>query len=367
MLKIMTVDKILLFPYYAVLYLRNKFYDKGWLKTWVPTLPCVCVGNITVGGTGKTPMVEALIRIFSPELRIAVVSRGYGRRRSKEQRFVRVDDDYRDVGDEPLQIKKKFPEVIVLVDGSRRRAVEALAALPEEERPELVILDDAFQHRAVRPQCSLLLVSSRRPLHKDRLLPLGRLRDLPSQVRRADMIVVTKLEDEPDADEKQAWRKSLGASEEQKVAFATVAYAEPEAVFEEDADPRYKYAASAILLSGIADEGPFKSEVAYRYKLVQSRDFPDHHSFKPKDIREIEKLIAQSPTSIIVTTEKDARRLEAYGGLMSKGLRSRLFYLPIEARIFPETDCSSLSEMEAVAQGYTELRSAVEEVLKKKV
>ena len=175
----MKIDRLLLFPYAIVLAVRNLFYDKGVLKS----------------GTGKTPAVEMLIRLYRDSRRIAVVSRGYGRK-TKGFRTVSVEDNYRDVGDEPLQIKRKFPEVTVVVDASRRRAVDALAAMSPEVRPDLVILDDAFQHRKLRPDFSIVLVSAARPIFKDSLLPIGRLRDLPNQIRRADMVIVTKMEGE---------------------------------------------------------------------------------------------------------------------------------------------------------------------------
>ena len=171
----MKIDRLLLFPYAIVLAVRNLFYDKGVLKSYPSVLPSICVGNITVGGTGKTPAVEMLIRLYRDSRRIAVVSRGYGRR-TKGFRTVSVEDNYRDVGDEPLQIKRKFPDVAVVVDASRRRAVDALAAMSPDVRPDLVILDDAFQHRRLRPDFSIVLVSSTRPVFKDSLLPIGRLR-----------------------------------------------------------------------------------------------------------------------------------------------------------------------------------------------
>ena len=157
----MKLDRILLFPYTLTLALRNLLYDRGVFKSYVPPVPSICVGNVTVGGTGKTPMVELLVRMYRDDRRVAVVSRGYGRK-TKGYREVAVDDTYREVGDEPLQIKKKFPDVTVVVDADRTRAIETLAALPEDRRPQLVILDDAFQHRRVRPGYSILLVSSTR-------------------------------------------------------------------------------------------------------------------------------------------------------------------------------------------------------------
>ncbi len=228
----MKIDRIVLFPYTLVLALRNFFYDKGILKSYPSALPSICVGNITVGGTGKTPAVEMLIRLYRDSQRIAVVSRGYGRR-TKGFRTVSVEDNYRDVGDEPLQIKRKFPDVTVVVDASRRRAVDALAAMSPDVRPDLVILDDAFQHRRLRPDFSIVLVSSTRPVFKDSLLPIGRLRDLPNQIRRADMVIVTKMEGEIPSSERLRWRESLELRKDIPLLFSGIKYLPPQPVIPE--------------------------------------------------------------------------------------------------------------------------------------
>ena len=163
--------------YYCILKIRHWLYDKGILKSRSFDIPTVCVGNVTVGGTGKTPFTELLIRLFSQDMRVAVISRGY-KRKSKGFHEVCVGDDYTLCGDEPLQMKKKFPNVRVVVDASRTEAMERLSALKEGERPQIVILDDAFQHRKVRPYCSIVLINSLRPVVKDFLLACGRMRDL---------------------------------------------------------------------------------------------------------------------------------------------------------------------------------------------
>lgn len=198
-------DKIVLFPYYLTLKVRHWLYDTGRKKSVSYDVPVIGVGNVTVGGTGKTPHIEMLIRMFQDEYRVAVISRGY-RRRTEGFREVSENDDFQDVGDEPLQIKKKFPSVRVVVDADRCRAVETLMALGEDERPSLILLDDAFQYRRIVPKVNIVLVSATRPVFEDHLLPMGRLRDIPSRMKKADVVVVTKMEGEVDSALISFWR-----------------------------------------------------------------------------------------------------------------------------------------------------------------
>ena len=201
------IDKILLFPYWLTLKVRHFMYDHGMRKVHVPDVPTICVGNITVGGTGKTPHTEMLIRTLAQDVdwgakNIAVLSRGYKRKTRGFQQVV-ADGTAKEYGDEPLQIKRKFPFITVAVDKSRREGCDFLAD-PEKvmtskkarkcrhkefPKADLVILDDAFQHRAVRPTVSIVLVDYSRPIFKDHLMPLGKLRDLPERIAAADIVI----------------------------------------------------------------------------------------------------------------------------------------------------------------------------------
>ena len=334
----MKIDRILLFPYAIVLAVRNFFYDRGILKSWRPAIPSICVGNVTVGGTGKTPMVELLIRMYRDSRKVAVVSRGYGRR-TKGCRTVSPGDSYRDVGDEPLQIKRRFPDITVVVDASRRRAIDALAALPEGERPDLVILDDAFQYRRIRPDVSILLMSASRPVFRDSLLPVGRLRDLPSQIRRADLVVVTKMEEEVTDAVRRRWREALGLYARIPLLFSRIAYQAPEPVFPEDADGRYVYSRSAVIFTGIADDSTFRREVGWKYTVSGSLKFADHHGYTSSDMSRVASMAGRYPTAMILTTEKDAQRIVSMERVPDI-VRSRLFYIPIVSEIIPEEDYS---------------------------
>lgn len=353
----MILDKIILFPYYIVLVVRNYMYDKGIFKSYVPVLPTVCVGNITAGGTGKTPMVELLVRMYMKDRKVAVVSRGYGRR-SKGSRTVSVDDTYQDVGDEPLQIKRKFPEVTVVVDASRKRAIDMLASLPEGERPDMVILDDAFQHRRITPGFTIVLVSSSRPVYKDSLIPIGRLRDLPSRIKKADMVIVTKMEDDVDDAMRRKWRQNLKLPARIPMMMSRISYMAPEPVFPKDCDNRFKYSRNAVMFTGIADNATLKREAGWRYSLNEVIAFPDHHNFTKSDFSRIAAAVKKHPTAMVLTTEKDAQRLVSTPSVPMQ-IKSRLFYLPIVSEIIPDVDVRNYIQEELPGIGLKQLKENI--------
>ena len=354
----MKIDRIVLFPYSIALALRNFFYDKGILKSYPSPIPSICVGNVTVGGTGKTPAVEMLVRLYRDSRRIAVVSRGYGRR-TKGFRTVSVDDNYRDVGDEPLQIKRKFPDIVVIVDSSRKRAVEALAAMPGTTRPDLVSLDDAFQHRRLRPDFSILLVNSARPVFKDSLLPFGRLRDLPSQIRRADMVIVTKIEDEVTSSDRLRWRQDLDIRrKDTSLLFSRIKYLAPVPVFSDRCDSRYVYSKSAVVFAGIADDRSVRRGVGWQYSVCEALRFKDHHDYTFRDLSKVASAVRRHPTAVVLTTEKDAQRLRSMDGIPAEVV-SRLFYIPIESEIIPDVKPGRYLEQELPALGYEELKNNI--------
>lgn len=353
----MKIDRILLFPYYIILAIRNFLYDRGTLKSWPSPLPVICVGNVTVGGTGKTPMVEMLIRLYKDSRKIAVVSRGYGRR-TKGFRTVSTDDNYMDVGDEPLQIKRKFPYVTVVVDASRRRALDALAAMSEDSRPDLVILDDAFQYRSLRPDFSILLVSSTRPIFKDSLLPVGRLRDLPSQIRRADMVVVTKMDGEVTDADRRRWRRDLKMRDGIPLHFSRIVYQPLQPVFPDRGDSRYIYSKSAIVFAGIADDRTVRKGAGWSYSVREIFSFSDHHRYTASDIRKVAAAVRRHPTAVIITTEKDAQRIRSMQGVPDE-VSSRLFYIPIYSEIIPDVKPGRCLEHELPSIGYEELKTDI--------
>ncbi len=322
----MRIDLLILLPYYLCLLIRNFFYDKGVFKSYSFDTPIITVGNITVGGTGKTPQIEYLINLFKDDYRIAVISRGYGR---KTKGYIEVLSKSKasEVGDEPLQIKRKYQDVMVIVDENRVNAINKLEALDKNSRPQLILLDDAFQYRRVKPLVSILLVNCHRPIFRDFLLPFGRLRDLVSQTKRADLVVVTKFLS-PIINSKQ-WRDDLKLKINQKLFFSTVEYKGLKPVFTEEFDNRYLVAKSVILFSGIADNSILRSFVSANYSLVENINFADHHSFSKGELKRIASLAKKNNSAVLVCTEKDAQRLINQDNIPDI-IKLRLSYIPIE-------------------------------------
>lgn len=326
------IDKILLFPYYLILELRHFMYDKGLLKSYKYDIPVISIGNITVGGTGKTPHAELVIgELLKQNHRVALISRGYGRS-SRGFRVVQEGDNYRDAGDEPLQIKRKFPSVLVAVDSSRKRAIDTLLAFPEDKRPSIIVLDDAFQHRRVVPSVSIVLVNYQRPVFQDRLLPLGKLRDLPRRISAADIVIVTKIPWYDESPDEALWRKKLHLSADQKLHFSKVEYGDFLPVFPQECDTRYVYSPKAIVFSGIANGKPFSDYVGVKYKAEALFRFSDHKNYRKCHIRRIESASAQFPTAAVITTEKDAQRL-LHLKFIPEELKRKLFYLSMKVDI----------------------------------
>ncbi|MBR5611418.1 MAG: tetraacyldisaccharide 4'-kinase [Bacteroidales bacterium] len=325
------IDKFLLFPYYLGLKLRHYLYDSGRIASYTYDIPIISVGNITVGGTGKTPHTELIIRELMKKHRVAVVSRGYGRK-TKGFKYVEVDDNYYDVGDEPLQIKRKFPSVTVAVDGSRKRAIDTLLSLPEGERPTIILLDDAFQHREIVPSTSIVLVDYNRPIFQDYLLPLGRLRDIPQRISAADIVIVTKVPWYDESPDPLKWRKTLHLRDDQSLYFSRIEYCDFHPIFPDVCDNRYVYSPKAILFTGIANNTPFVDYLVGKYQVMGVLKFADHKNFSTFDIQRISSLSDQYPTAAVITSEKDAQRLR-YNPDLPDRLKKKLLYLEIKVSI----------------------------------
>ena len=348
------IDNILLFPYWLALKTRHFMYDHGFKKVHTAEVPVICVGNITVGGTGKTPHTEMLLRILSQDAdwgakNIAVLSRGY-KRKTRGFQQVMENGTALEYGDEPLQIKRKFPFITVAVDKSRKEGCDFLCnpklvhtskkgrrCLHKEfPKADLIILDDAFQHRALKPSVSVVLVDYSRPVFKDYLMPLGRLRDLPERLKAADIIIVSKCPTYLDAWERSKWIEALGVKENQHVFFTSIGYDHSQAVFPEG-NPRYLYTQRLILFSGIANDKPFRNYLTGSYKIVRHFDFPDHHKFTNSDISTINSVAKAFPTSVVMTTEKDCQRIRDCK-TVPDNLKQRMFYAPIKVNFFSEED-----------------------------
>ena len=362
------IDKILLFPYWLTLKLRHFFYDSGLKKVSKADVPTICIGNITVGGTGKTPHTEMLLRTLLQdeewgEKNIAVLSRGY-KRKTKGFQQVTSDGSAIAYGDEPLQIKKKFPGVTVAVDSSRVEGCDFLV-YPEKletskkgrkcidknlAASDLIILDDAFQHRALKPTLSIVLVDYNRPVFNDHLLPFGKLRDLPGRIAAADIVIVSKCPNEVNAWDKCTWAENLGIrnfdasscsgtrrnGKKQHLFFSTITYDTAEAIFPEG-NPRYIYTNRLILFSGIANDAPLLSYLSSNYKIVRHFRFPDHHKFSKGDMNTIASAAREFPTAVIMTTEKDCQRVRDCHKIKEE-LKQRMFYSPIKTVFLTENE-----------------------------
>ena len=324
--------------YGLVLRIRHLLYDKGWKKSFPAAVPTICVGNITVGGTGKTPHVELLLRLLlAAGKQPAVLSRGY-KRKLKGFQLLPADSSAALYGDEPVQIAHKFPEVPVAVDKDRVHGCEQLAS-----KASCIVLDDAFQYRRLQATLNVVLVDFHRPIFKDRLLPWGRLRDLPGRLKAAQVVIVTKCPAELSDQERAQWRKNLKLSSEQSLFFTTLRYGTPLPVFP-DADKHYLYAKQCTVFTGIANDTPLRNYLSDTYKIGQHLQFPDHHAYTRADIRRIAGAVKASATSCVFTTEKDAQRLRDCKHV-PQNIRERLFFVPIEAAFLQEEEQAAFTAL----------------------
>ena len=316
-----------------IMSVRNFLFDRNCiLHTTAFNLPIISVGNLAVGGTGKTPHTEYLLQLLQREnLQVAVLSRGYGRR-TKGFRPVEVNSIASDVGDEPLQIKQKFPEAIVAVCERRVLGVSKLLEGACQGRvPQAVLLDDAYQHRYIKPGLSILLTDYHRPYYADKVMPWGRLRESASGSKRADVVLVTKCPKHLTPEEAQRIQSKLKVQPHQKVLFTTFAYATPRAfVMNKTVDALPKH---LLVLTGIAKPEPLYKHYEQQGKILSKLAFPDHHAFTASDIQRINRMAEALPQdAAIITTEKDAVRIQHLEGL-SPNVLNKLLVQPITIEV----------------------------------
>jgi len=294
----------LLFPFSAlyglVVYLRNRFYDWGVFQSKSYNTPIICIGNLSTGGTGKTPMVELLITLLHHKYKVAVLSRGY-KRKSKGFVLANKDSSVEDLGDEPFQLFSKFPHVTVAVDADRQNGI---AILEQEIQPNVILLDDAFQHRKVKPGFSILLTSFNRLYTSDWYLPTGNLRDNKKEARRADLIVVTKNPPESTSDQHAQIKHKLKPHANQDLLFSYLAY---DTILKGSGPLKNitdLYNKEITLVTGIADAKPLEYFLNQNKISFEHLNFKDHHNFTKQDL----KVISSKPN--LLTTEKDYMRLK---------------------------------------------------------
>ena len=329
--------RILLLPiallYHIVLSIRHKLYDWHILKSKRFEKPVICVGNLNLGGTGKTPHTEYLIRLLKNDYRVATLSRGYGRR-TKGFKLAETSSTYNDLGDEPLLYFKKYPGIQVAVDEDR---VDGVAHLLWEQGVEVVLLDDAFQHRSISAGLNILLTEYQRLYMDDYLFPAGTLRDVRSAAKRADIIVISKAPKDLSEQEKQQITDKLNTSKNQKVFFSYLEHAALQPLNEAAKAFSPEEADGAFAFCGIGNPKPFVEELKKRYHTVDFLPFGDHHAYKENDMKAVldwfEKLDGEK--KIIVTTEKDAARL-TNSPYLCQFERTPLYDLPVTVRFHEE-------------------------------
>ena len=320
---------------------RNLLFEAGILKSQTYATPVISVGNITVGGTGKTPHVEYLIRLLKDKTNLAVLSRGYKR---KSHGFVLGDAHATiyDLGDEPFQMMQKFPGITVAVDKKRTRGISNLIHGAAGKDIDVILLDDAFQHRYVKPGINILLVDYHRLIIYDELLPSGRLREPASSKNRADIVIVTKCPTDMKPMEFRVLTKAMALYPYQQLYFSTHTYEHLEPLFGEGELEKLEDLANqhVLLLTGIGLPEQMRLDLEPYAKEIKPLAFADHHQFKEKDIQLINETFSSLPSPrCIITTEKDAVRLKTIEGL-SDEVKQHLYVLPIRIKILLDQELS---------------------------
>lgn len=308
--------------------IRGKLFDWRILKGQQFDIPTIGIGNITVGGTGKTPHVEYLIDLLHDTFRVATLSRGY-KRLSKGYVLAGNSSSILDIGDEPWQIKQKFPNIHVAVDANRCRGIQTLKDSKETSDTQVIILDDAYQHRYVRPGMNILLIDYHRLITHDALLPAGRLREPVSGKERAKIVIVTKCPANMPPMEARVIRENLSLRPFQHLFFSTFAYNEPYPLFR-DSTPIYP-GNSILLVAGIGNPRQMVEDMRRRYRHVDSMIFGDHSYYCADDLEMMSQRLSKKPEgTVILTTQKDASRLLQIQEIIPETLRSRIWVIPIQ-------------------------------------
>ena len=329
---------IFLYPlsliYGAVTNIRNFLYNTEILPSVEFNLPVICIGNITVGGTGKTPHTEYLAGLLRENFRVSTLSRGY-KRKTRDFRIATLSSLVNEIGDEPLQILHKYPDVLVTVDRDRVHGVRRIL----EERPEteVIILDDGYQHRRITPGFSILLSDFDRLIVRDYLMPYGNLRESKDNMRRADIILITKSPENISPIQRRLIVKEVDKAPYQNLYFTSLIYKDLLPVFDiQDQEKDHSKISlsgncGVVLITGIANPFPLKEHIEKTAGEIVHLCYPDHYNFKEKDIINILSAFndLKSTTKYLITTEKDAVRLREFTNI-AKPIRSVFYYIPVE-------------------------------------
>jgi tetraacyldisaccharide 4'-kinase len=321
--------RILLFPfslvYGAAVWIRNRLYNKGILRSTGFNLPIICIGNLSVGGTGKSPMVEWLVKYLHANMEVAILSRGY-KRRTRGYALAGSTTTALDIGDEPMQFHQKFPDVTVAVGEERIVAIPQL--LHDRPHTKVILLDDAFQHRAIKAGLNIVLTNYDNLFTRDWMLPTGDLRDERGSYKRADIIVVTKCPAALPEEEKGSIKQEIKLLPHQHLFFTTIRYGMPYHIITKQ-EISLDTSTEVLLISGIANPLPLKKYLQDAAKTYYEILYTDHHIFRIDDWKEIVNRFKNIPTTnkIILTTEKDAVRLIKFGQTLQD---YPIYVIPIE-------------------------------------
>jgi tetraacyldisaccharide 4'-kinase len=335
----MGIKKYLLLYPFSLLYrlitdIRNLLYETGILPSEGFSIPVICVGNITVGGTGKTPHTEYLIDLLRKEFKVAVLSRGY-KRTSKGFGIATMSSTVREIGDEPLQIFRKFPEILVAVDRNRRSGIKTI--LKQHPETDVIILDDGFQHRSVKPGLSILLTEHNRLITKDYLLPYGNLRENRNNRKRANLIIVSKTPEEIPESSMAGIIRELKPLQGQRLFFTTISFKNLMPLFEKSISKNDRHQErnpennGTVLITGIAVSDSLCQFLGKYFNEIIHLIFPDHHYFSEKDLEKIKSAwnSLRSKEKILITTEKDSVRLREFTNI-EDSLKRAFYYIPIK-------------------------------------
>ena len=320
-------------PFSWITWLRNMAFDFKIIKSHSFDIATVSIGNITVGGTGKTPHTEYIAKLLKDNHKIAVLSRGYGR---KSSGYIKAENNtpMLILGDEPAQMKNKFPDIDVCV--CEKRVIGIKKIMAENKNIEVILLDDAYQHRHVKAGLNILLIDSNRPLWQDCILPFGRMRESMPGIKRADIVIMTKCNELTD-NERDWCKRYIEKIKDIPVFFTAIRYGIPYRI--NDRKPLKEIEKEVLLVTGIANPAPLKRELEKRGANVHMKQYPDHHNFSNNDIEEITATYYGLNTNgIIITTEKDAVRLLQQKALPQK-IKDIVYVMPIEvAFLYNEED-----------------------------
>ncbi len=341
--------------YASIVGIRNQLFDRGMMHSEEFDIPVVCVGNLTVGGTGKTPFTEFLIESLSPKFNIAVLSRGYKR---KTKGFVHATEEstHQQIGDEAKQIKIKYPHIEVAVCEKRVEGIKALREICPHIN--LVILDDAFQHRYVEPWVSVLLMDYNRPIYEDHIMPWGRLRESRKELRRAHFVITTKCPNDIQPVDLRAVIHRLDLFPYQNAFFTGLQYTPLRAQFSDVAQIKPKQGSPVIAMTSIARPEPLIEHLEGQYQVIEHIAKPDHYLYTVSDMKKLSEMLSESPPdTIVVITEKDAAKL-TNSNKIPIDIQQRLYVQPIKVSFLGDSWKTFLKQLDSYVrknQKYSDL------------